>query len=149
MRAPDADGHAGIIARHAFEQRRHPSDMQRGNDSEIDVSGEQMAELYENDTMSSRAVQDLPINTSLVIHSERGSALGRVSGKGQFKVVRGDRDVFGLHGRSAEQRLAIDLLLDPEVGIISLGGRAAGRWRAAAPRCDRADRTRRGRRAPP
>ena len=92
--------------------------------AEIDVSGEQMAELYDNETMSTRLVQDLPINTSLVIHSERGSALGRVVSKGQFKVVRGDRDVFGLHGRSAEQRLAIDLLLDPEVGIVSLGGRA-------------------------
>jgi len=92
--------------------------------AEIDVSGEQMAELYDNETMSTRLVQDLPINTSLVIHSERGSALGRVIGRGQFKVVRGDRDVFGLHGRSAEQRLAIDVLLDPEVGIVSLGGRA-------------------------
>jgi len=92
--------------------------------AEIDLSGEQMAQLYDTETMSSRAVQDLPINTSLVIHSERGSALGRVIGTGQFKVVRGDRDVFGLHGRSAEQRLAIDLLLDPEVGIVSLGGRA-------------------------
>ena len=60
----------------------------------------------------------------LVIHSERGSALGRVGGDGEVKLVRGDRDVFGLHGRSAEQRLAIDLLLDPEVGIVSLGGRA-------------------------
>ncbi len=29
-----------------------------------------------------------------------------------------------MHGRSAEQRLALDLLLDPEVGIVSLGGRA-------------------------
>jgi PhoH-like ATPase len=92
--------------------------------ADIDISGEQMAQLYDNDTMSTRAVQDLPINTSLVIHSDRGSALGRVSGKGTLKVVRGDRDVFGLHGRSAEQRLAIDLLLDPEVGIVSLGGRA-------------------------
>ncbi len=92
--------------------------------ADIDVSGEQMAELYERDTMSTRLVQDMPINTSLVIHSDRGSALGRVTGKGQLKVVRGDRDVFGLHGRSAEQRLAIDLLLDPEVGIVSLGGRA-------------------------
>ncbi len=92
--------------------------------AEVDLSGEQMAQLYDTETMSSRAVQDLPINTSLVIHSERGSALGRVTAKGQFKVVRGDRDVFGLHGRSAEQRLAIDLLLDPEVGIVSLGGRA-------------------------
>jgi PhoH-like ATPase len=43
---------------------------------------------------------------------------------GEVRLVRGDRDVFGLHGRSAEQRLAIDLLLDPSVGIASLGGRA-------------------------
>ncbi|MEE1823621.1 PhoH family protein, partial [Streptomyces sp. BE20] len=31
---------------------------------------------------------------------------------------------FGLRGRSAEQRVALDLLLDPEVGIVSMGGRA-------------------------
>ena len=29
-----------------------------------------------------------------------------------------------MHGRSAEQRVALDILLDPEVGIVSLGGRA-------------------------
>ncbi|HWH97598.1 MAG TPA: PhoH family protein [Pseudolysinimonas sp.] len=92
--------------------------------ADVDLSAEQMSDLYENETLSSRAVADLPINTSLVVHSERGSALGRVSGKGEFRLVRGDRDVFGLHGRSAEQRLAIDLLLDPEIGIVSLGGRA-------------------------
>jgi len=92
--------------------------------ADVDLSSEQMADLYETETMSSRAVADLPINTSLVVHSDRGSALGRVTGKGEFKLVRGDRDVFGLHGRSAEQRLAIDLLLDPEIGIVSLGGRA-------------------------
>jgi PhoH-like ATPase len=40
------------------------------------------------------------------------------------QLVRGDREVFGLHGRSAEQRVAIDLLLDESVGIVSLGGRA-------------------------
>ena len=32
--------------------------------------------------------------------------------------------MFGVQGRSAEQRLAIDLLTDPAVGIVSLGGRA-------------------------
>ena len=42
----------------------------------------------------------------------------------QVHLVRGDREAFGLHGRSAEQRVALDLLLDPEVGIVSLGGRA-------------------------
>ncbi len=92
--------------------------------AEVEISAEQMADLYEEEKLTSRTVQDLPVNTSLVIHSDRGSALGRVSGRGELKLVRGDRDVFGLHGRSAEQRLAIDLLLDPEVGIVSLGGRA-------------------------
>ena len=32
--------------------------------------------------------------------------------------------VFGLRGRSAEQRVALDLLLDESVGIVSLGGKA-------------------------
>ena len=92
--------------------------------SEIALSAEDMAELYDEDTLTTPLVADLPINTGLVITSERGSALGRVTQPGQVSVVRGDRDVFGLNGRSAEQRLAIDLLLDESVGIVSLGGRA-------------------------
>ncbi|MEV7827821.1 PhoH family protein [Microbacterium enclense] len=90
----------------------------------IDVSGDDLADLYETEVAVSDAVAGMPVNTGLVIHSERGSALGRVTGKGQFRLVRGDREAFGLHGRSAEQRIALDLLLDPEVGIVSLGGRA-------------------------
>jgi len=92
--------------------------------ADITLSGDQMNELYDAEKLSSRAIQDLPVNTGLILHSERGSALGRVTSRGQMRLVRGDRDIFGLHGRSAEQRLAIDLLLDPEVGIVSLGGRA-------------------------
>src|SRR5699024_7390023 len=34
------------------------------------------------------------------------------------------RDIFGVHGRSAAQRIAIDLLLEDALGIVSLGGRA-------------------------
>jgi PhoH-like ATPase len=92
--------------------------------AEIDLGSEQMAQLYDSGQLSTRLVGDMPINTGLVIHSDRGSALGRVTARGELTVVRGDRDIFGLHGRSAEQRLAIDLLLDPEIGIVSLGGRA-------------------------
>lgn len=92
--------------------------------AEIDLGSDQMAQLYDDEQLSSRLVGDMPINTGLVIHSDRGSALGRVTERGRFRLVRGDRDIFGLHGRSAEQRLAIDLLLDPEIGIVSLGGRA-------------------------
>ena len=92
--------------------------------SEVTLSSDDMADLYETEKLRTRDVIGLPVNTGLVIHSERGSALGRVVADGEIHLVRGDRDLFGLHGRSAEQRLAIDMLLDPQLGIISLGGRA-------------------------
>lgn len=92
--------------------------------AEIAMGAEEMAELYDAETMKSKTVKDMPVNTSLVISSERGSALGRVTSPGVISLVRGDRDLFGLNGRSAEQRLAIDVLLDPTIGIVSLGGRA-------------------------
>jgi PhoH-like ATPase len=92
--------------------------------AEVAMGSEDMAELYEQETIKSKTVKDMPVNTSLVISSERGSALGRVTSPGVITLVRGDRDLFGLHGRSAEQRLAIDVLLDPSIGIVSLGGRA-------------------------
>ncbi len=92
--------------------------------ADITLGSEQMAQLYDNEELDSRLVGDTPINTGLVVHSDRGSALGRVTAPGRLRLVRGDRDIFGLHGRSAEQRLAIDMLLDPEIGIVSLGGRA-------------------------
>ena len=92
--------------------------------AEISISADEMATLYDKEVMKTKAVADMPVNTSLVISSDRGSALGRVTSPGTVTVVRGDRDLFGLSGRSAEQRLAIDVLLDPTIGIVSLGGRA-------------------------
>jgi len=91
---------------------------------DVDLTAAEMADLYDREHLETDAAAGLPINTSLILHSDRGSALGRVTGEGAIRLVRGDRDVFGVHGRSAEQRLAIDMLLDPEIGIVSLGGRA-------------------------
>nr|WP_241984575.1 PhoH family protein [Cryobacterium adonitolivorans] len=110
----------------AADEYRHELAVDSGwtGMDEITLSSTQVNDLYEKESLSTRLVQDMPINTGLVIHSDRGSALGRVTGRGELRLVRGDRDLFGLHGRSAEQRLAIDLLLDPEIGILSLGGRA-------------------------
>ncbi len=91
---------------------------------DLHLSASEMANLYDSEEISHPDAKSLPVNTGLIIHSERGSALGRVSQHGTVKLVRGDREVFGVHGRSAEQRLAIDMLLDPDIGILSLGGRA-------------------------
>ncbi|MFN8170209.1 MAG: PIN domain-containing protein, partial [Candidatus Nanopelagicales bacterium] len=92
--------------------------------AEIDVPGSDVDRLYEEERIDLDVARDLPCHNGLVLVSERGSALGRVTPDKQVRLVRGDREAFGLHGRSAEQRVALDLLLDPEVGIVSLGGRA-------------------------
>ena len=80
--------------------------------------------LYENEKIVHEIGKTHPCHTGVVLHSEKGSALARVMPDKRLQLVRGDRSAFGLHGRSAEQRVALDILLDPEIGIVSLGGRA-------------------------
>jgi PhoH-like ATPase len=92
--------------------------------SEVEVPGSLLDALYDDGLADLDEARDLPCHTGLVLVSERGSGLGRVTPDKRVRLVRGDRDVFGLRGRSAEQRVALDLLLDPEIGIVSLGGRA-------------------------
>ena len=91
---------------------------------EIEVGSSVVNELYDSERIDLDLARDLPCNTGVVLISERGSALARVTPDKRLRLVRGDREAFGLHGRSAEQRIALDLLLDPDIGIISLGGRA-------------------------
>jgi PhoH-like ATPase len=92
--------------------------------AEIEVSSADVDMLYDTDRIDLAEARDLPCHTGLVLLSQRGSALGRVTADKQVRLVRGDREAFGLHGRSAEQRIALDLLLDHEIGIVSMGGRA-------------------------
>ena len=92
--------------------------------TEIDVTVDDVDRLYDEQTIDLEAAADLPCHTGLVLLSDRGSALGRVTADKRVRLVRGDREAFGIHGRSAEQRIALDLLLDPDIGIVSLGGRA-------------------------
>ena len=91
---------------------------------EIDVTAADLDRLFEEGIIDVEAASDLPCHCGLVLLSERGSALGRVTSDKRVRLVRGDREAFGVHGRSAEQRIALDLLLDPDIGIVSLGGRA-------------------------
>lgn len=91
---------------------------------ELNVGSNTIDDLYASDRADHEAAHELPVHTGVVLHSDRGSALARVSADKQLQLVRGDRNAFGLHGRSAEQRIALDLLLDESVGIVSLGGRA-------------------------
>ena len=91
---------------------------------EINVGHSVIDDLYAGDFADHESAHQLPVHTGVVLHSEKGSALARVTADKRLKLVRGDRQAFGLHGRSAEQRIALDLLLDESIGIVSLGGRA-------------------------
>jgi PhoH-like ATPase len=123
---------AASVGLTADEYRVHPVADVSGwtGMAELDVSAGCVDALYDGAAMDVvdhpdfAPVTDQPCHTGLVLHSVKGSALARITPDKQVRLVRGDREAFGLRGRSAEQRVALDLLLDPEIGIVSLGGRA-------------------------
>ena len=101
---------------------------------ELEVDSDDLDSLYESGTFDLPEARALPCHTGLVLISGKGSGLGRVTADKQVQLVRGDREAFGIHGRSAEQRVALDLLLDPDIGIVSMGGRA-GTGKSALAMC--------------
>jgi len=124
---------AASVGLRADEYRVHPTvDSGWTGMAEVPVSAETVSALYAADRVplvasdyeDLAAANDLPCHTGLVLQSPRSSALARITPDKQVRLIRGDREAFGLRGRSAEQRVALDLLLDPDIGIVSLGGRA-------------------------
>lgn len=101
----------------------------------LELDESKMARLYDTERLTDLPeAKDSPVNTGYVITSPRGSALARKVSADTVKLVRGDQQAFGLHGRSAEQRIALDLLMDPNVGIVSMGG-SAGTGKSALALC--------------
>ena len=109
---------------------------------ELDATSAELDALYESGTLDPstgsgqapstgsgrglEAARDLPCHTGVVLLGASSTALARVTPSKELRLIK-DRDAFGVHGRSAEQRVALDLLLDPSIGIVSLGGRAPAR----------------------
>lgn len=92
--------------------------------TELDTSADVIDSLFESGEVDLEAARDLPCHNGVRLLGGTSSALGRVNAEKRVQLVRGDREVFGLRGRSAEQRVALDILLDESVGIVSLGGKA-------------------------
>jgi PhoH-like ATPase len=92
--------------------------------TELDVASTDIDELFNEGFLDLDEARDLPCHTGLRLLGGSSSALGRVTPDKRIQLVRGEREAFGLHGRSAEQRIALDLLMDESIGIISLGGKA-------------------------
>ncbi len=95
---------------------------------ELEVSSGLVDDLFELRALDAaddlEEVRDLPVNTGLVLSAGSQSALARLGADKRVHLVPPDRSLFGVTGRSAEQRIALDLLADPSVGVVSLGGPA-------------------------
>ena len=91
--------------------------------AELDVASTDIDRLYAEGAIDLDDARELPCHTGIRMLGASSSALGRVTADKRVQLVR-EREAFGLHGRSAEQRIALDLLLDESIGIISLGGKA-------------------------
>ena len=92
--------------------------------AELPVSSEQVDTLFHAGLIDADSARELPCHTGVKLVTPSSAALGRVTPGKQIRLVRGEKEAFGLRGRSAEQRIALDLLMDEEIGIVSLGGRA-------------------------
>jgi len=92
--------------------------------AELTAAQSDVDSLFSHGVLDLAEARDLPCHTGIRLLAGTQSALGRVTADKQIALVRGEREAFGLHGRSAEQRIALELLMDPSVGIVSLGGRA-------------------------
>ncbi|WP_305094286.1 PhoH family protein [Prescottella sp. R16] len=116
---------AGAVGLPADEFRAHdviPSGW--SGMAELDVAPGVVDHLFADGLVDLDEARELPCHTGLRLLGGTSSALGRVTPDKRVQVVRGDREAFGLHGRSAEQRVALELLLDESIGIVSLGGKA-------------------------
>ena len=92
---------------------------------ELDVERAVIDALFSDHVADLAEARELPCHSGVVLHAgAQQSALGRVHADKRIHLARSDRSLFDVRGRSAEQRIAIDLLADHKVGIVSLGGPA-------------------------
>jgi PhoH-like ATPase len=109
-------------------RRRQAVDTGWTGVAELEVSSSLVDRLFDErslDVTELEEARELPVNTGLVLSAGGSqSALGRLGADKRIHLITPDRSLFGVYGRSAEQRIALDLLADPEVGVVSLGGPA-------------------------
>src|SRR5699024_3224344 len=84
------------------------------------VDEQTMTDLHDGQAVDLPEIAHHPAHTGLTLTSPRGSALGRVTRVKQVRLVQGDQTVFGVAGRSAEQRSE-----ERRVGKEGRGGRGA------------------------
>ncbi len=116
---------AGVVGLEADEYRNElATDSGWTGFVELEAWRSVIDDLYDQRVVDFAEARDLPCHAGVALHSGSQSALARVQADKRLHLVRPDQAMFDLRGRSAEQHIAIDILLDEHVGIVSLGGSA-------------------------
>ncbi|MFM7253040.1 MAG: PhoH family protein [Ilumatobacteraceae bacterium] len=120
--------HLGLEARpHAPVGRS--SDTRPAGWTTIEVDHDVVDHLYsaghvDIEQLPAEHAAELHENAFAVVRAGSQSALARRRGDRIDALTHGAPEAWGLRARSKEQRFALDLLLDPNVSIVALDGRA-------------------------
>jgi PhoH-like ATPase len=96
-----------------------------GGVSTMFVNSEIIDELFANKSINLN-FQSFP-NEYVILKSnteESKSAIARCVKNGTFVITKLPKDAFGIVPRNTEQRLALDLLLNPEIKLVTIIGKA-------------------------
>ena len=115
---------AGVIGMDAEEFRHTDEDLDWRGIVELGARGADIDSLYSDRSVTIEETVDYPVHTGVILTAPGQSALGRVGADGTINLVKQNLEVFGARGRNAEQRIALDVLNDESIGIVSLGGPA-------------------------
>ena len=89
----------------------------------VKVDGEAIDQFYHDGKIWIDETEVAPIHTGVNLRSGTQTALGRIARDGFVRLIK-DRKPMGLESKNAGQAIALELLSDPSIGIVSLGGLA-------------------------
>lgn len=116
---------ASVVGLEAEEYRAEiRSNEEWSGISKVEISNDQLEEFFKHSGITLILEEELPVNTGVIFKAGTSSALAVYLGNDMFQEIDGTTELFGVHGRSAEQRIAISHLIAEDVGIVSLGGKA-------------------------
>lgn len=109
-----------------FEKQKVNFDELYTGYQQIKVPGEVVNTIYTKKEAEAEGLELQPNEFVLLIDEtdEKHSALTRVNKLGKLVPLSQPETVWHLHARSKEQRMALELLMDPEVSLVTLVGQA-------------------------
>ncbi|MDA8418278.1 MAG: PhoH family protein [Desulfobacteraceae bacterium] len=109
-----------------FEKQKVNFDELYAGHRRVSVPGEVVNEVYARKETDAEGLELLTNEFVLLIdeRDEKHSVLTRVNQQGKMALLSQPESIGRLHARSKEQRMALELLLDPEVELVTLVGQA-------------------------